>query len=279
MSDDMGEKIKQIADLLGQMHGFIPNAEHWINSTIEGYRVYDRYGFVGYIEDNLSDIISYANIILKSTLNLVFSNLINFTSTLFKLASGIVISVYFLKDKEVIIKNIKKFIYSFMSETTASSVISFGTNANEIFSRYVLGRFIDSLLIGIICFAGLEALNIPYALLISFIIWITNMIPYFGNAIGLVPTGIITLFSSPLKTLELLIFVIILSQMDGWFLSPRIVGKQIGLSPLLIILAIALGGSLFGIIGLFLGVPVMALIKTLIENYMDRRLEKKGIQI
>jgi predicted PurR-regulated permease PerM len=268
-----------IADLLGQMPDFIPKAESWINSIVAKYIIYDKYGLSGYIEDNINAIVTYANNLLKSILNLVFSNLINFTSTMFKLVSGIVISVYFLKDKEVIIKNIKKFIYSILNEATASSIINFGNNANEIFSRYVLGRLIDSLLIGIICFAGLEVLNIPYALLLSFIIGITNMIPYFGNVIGLVPASIITLFSSPLKTLELIIFIMILSQMDGWFLSPRIIGRQIGISPLLIILAIAVGGSIFGIIGLFLGVPVMAVIKALIEHYINRKLEKKGIQI
>jgi predicted PurR-regulated permease PerM len=268
-----------IADLLGQMPDFIPKVEGWISSAIEKYRIYDNYGLIGYIQDNINSIVTYANNLLRSTLNLVFSNLINFTSTLFKLVSGIVISVYFLKDKEVIIKNIKKFIYSLLSEATGSSIIKFGNNANEIFSGYVLGRLIDSLLIGIICFAGLEVLNIPYALLLSFIIGITNMIPYFGNVIGLVPASIITLFSSPLKTIELIIFIMILSQMDGWFLSPRIIGRQIGISPLLIILAIAVGGSIFGIIGLFLGVPVMAVIKALIEHYINRKLEKKGIQI
>lgn len=270
---------KNIVDLLEGLPNFISNVESWINNFLYKYRLLDKFGLEEYFEKNLNSIIKQANSLLSSVLNLVFSRLINFTSTLFKLITGIVISVYMLKDKEEIIKFSKKIIFSFFSEERGIGIIDMGRKINKIFSQYIIGRLIDSLIITFICIILLSIFKMPYSLLISIIIGITNMIPYFGNIIGMVPACIITLFVSPAKALELAIFIAVLSQLDGWFLSPRIIGEKVGLNPLLIILAMALGGGFFGLVGLFFSVPIMAVVKIALEEYTNNRLKSKNIDI
>ena len=136
---------------------------------------------------------------------------------------------------------------------------------------------IDSIIFGIITLIGFMILKIPYALPFSLLIGVTNMIPYFGNIIGMIPAALITIFFSPMKSVELVLFIITLSTIDGWFISPKIIGDKVGLSPLLIILGIVLGGGLFGIIGMLLGVPTIALIKTLLEDFMNKGAKNKQI--
>ena len=148
-----------------------------------------------------------------------------------------------------------------------------------IFKKYFIGKSIDSFIIGIICFIVLSLLGVQYPLLISIIIGITNLIPYFGNFIGLVPTFLITFFFSPVQALQLTVLVFFISILDGWVLAPKIIGDKIGLGPVWIIVAIILGGSLYGVVGMFLGVPVIAILKALIEDIVDRRIKAKNIDI
>ena len=208
---------------------------------------------------------------------MIIDYLMGLSSLFIKLLSGIVISIYYLIDKESIIMNFKKFIYSILNETHAIRIIDFGKIANITFKKFFIGKIIDSIIFGIITFIGFIILQIPYALPFSLLIGVTNMIPYFGNIMGMVPAAIITLFFSPIKSLELVLFIITLSNIDGWFISPKIIGDKVGLSPLLIILGIVLGGGLFGILGMLLGVPTIALVKILLEEFMNKRTENKQI--
>ncbi|WP_298840538.1 AI-2E family transporter [Clostridium sp.] len=210
-------------------------------------------------------------------LQLIIDNLMGLSSLFMKLISGIVISIYFLIDKESIILYLKKFIYSISSDHIAITVIDFLKIVNTIFKKYFVGKIIDSIIFGIITFIGFIILGIPYALPFSLVIAITNMIPYFGNIIGMAPAVIITIFFNPIKSVEIVLFIVTLSNIDGWFISPKIIGDKVGLSPLLIILGIVLGGGLFGIIGMLLGVPAMALINTLLENFMNKQIKNKHI--
>lgn len=263
--------IKNILDLINNMPDFINKAEKWINEATKENEFLLKYNVGIYIEDNLNTLVKHANSFLGIGLKIIVARLINFSSILIKFIMGIVISIYLLKDKEMFIANIKKFMAATLGEHYTNELVSFGSKVNDIFKQFVVGKFIDSIIVGSICFIALITLNIPYAIVISIIVGVTNMIPYFGNVIGMVPACLITVFYSPIKSLEVAVVIMILQQLDGWFLGPKILGNKVGLNPLWIILGIAIGGGLFGIIGMFLGVPAMAVVKTLLEAFMEKK--------
>lgn len=268
-----------IKDLVDTTPTYVTKAEGWINSNLDKLELLKKYGIDEYINNALSSTGDVLKEKIPSGVEATVSKAVNFTSSFVKVIFGFIISIYMLKDKEIFIKSIKKFIYAVLNKETADNFLNFGQEVNVIFSKYIIGKFIDSLIIGLICFAGTYLFHIPYAILISSIVGITNMIPYFGPFIGMVPAVIITLFVSPIKALTVFIFIIILQQFDGWFLGPKILGSSVGLNPFWIILAIIIGGGAFGIIGMFLGVPVMAVIKMVLERCISRRLADKKIKV
>ena len=161
-----------------------------------------------------------------------------------------------LKDKEKFIYQIKKLTYALFSNKRATKIIRSGREFNIVFSEYLIGKMIDSLIIGIICFIGTLIIRVPYPLLISTIVGVTNMIPYFGPFIGMIPAVLITLFYNPIKALWMFIFILGLQQFDGLYLGPKILGTKLGLSPFWVITAIIVGGKLFGILGMLLAAPI-----------------------
>ncbi|MBB6218840.1 putative PurR-regulated permease PerM [Anaerosolibacter carboniphilus] len=271
--------IKSISELLAETPRYIARTETQIETWINEFKLFDTYGVASVIEQNtdamIQNIRDYIDLLLTSAL----SSIIGFTSGLFDLIIGLIISIYLLKDKESFIQSIKRFLYAFMKKEKAEGLITFGNEVDLIFSQYIVGKFIDSFIIGILCFIGLKILNVPYPMLLSTIVGITNMIPYFGPIIGMIPAGIITLFASPIKALWVILFIFILQQFDGLWLGPKILGDKVGLSPFWIILAIIVGGGAFGVLGMFLAVPILAIIKTLLERQVDRRLQRKELDI
>ncbi|MCG8501497.1 MAG: AI-2E family transporter [Firmicutes bacterium] len=205
----------------------------------------------------------------------VMKGVFNITTVILDFFLGLIIGFYFLMEKEVFIASIKRFLRVMFKDETAKGLIEFGIEVDYIFSKFIIGKSIDSLIIGILCFIGLTIMNIKYAAIISLIIGITNMIPYFGPFIGGVPAFIITLFNAPIKALWVAIFVFILQQFDGMVLGPKILGESTGLNPVWIIFAILVGGGFFGIVGMFLGVPVVAVLRLLLVRFMDKKMKEK----
>lgn len=205
----------------------------------------------------------------------VMKGVFNITTVILDFFLGLIIGFYFLMEKEVFIASIKRFLRVMFKDETAKGLIEFGMEVDYIFSKFIIGKSIDSLIIGILCFIGLTIMNIKYAAIISLIIGITNMIPYFGPFIGGVPAFIITLFNAPIKALWVAIFVFILQQFDGMVLGPKILGESTGLNPVWIIFAILVGGGFFGIVGMFLGVPVVAVLRLLLVRFMDKKMKEK----
>lgn len=272
-----------VKDLVSKTPTYVTSTEEWVNSNLDKLQLLDKYEISTFIRKNIEDGFQKIASIIQDNLTLaidaIVTKAVGFTSSFVKLLFGFIVAIYMLKDKEIFIRNIKKFIYAVFSTEKAHNIVNFSREVNIIFSKYIIGKFIDSLIIGIICLAGTTILRIPYAALISLIVSITNMIPYFGPFIGAVPAIIITLFASPIKALWVAIFIIFLQQFDGWFLGPKILGSSVGLNPFWIILAIVIGGGTFGVIGMFLGVPVMAVIKMVLERYISRKLSEKKVDI
>jgi predicted PurR-regulated permease PerM len=181
-------------------------------------------------------------------------------------------------DKTILLKSAEKILRAIFADQKVNNLKRFCKKADSIFGKFIVGKAIDSLIIGGICFIGLIILKIRYPLLISIIVVVTNMIPYFGPIIGAAIAFVITSFYNPIQGLWVLIFVFLLQQFDGMILGPAILGDKVGVRPLWIIFSVALGGSLFGVIGMFLGVPAIATIRVLIVYFVNRKWKKKKIK-
>lgn len=258
---------------------YLSKTQIWFQESMAKIQLLDKYGIDKYLDKATSTFMSNLSRYLNTGVNVAFLTALGFTSSFMKFTFGFIVSVYLLKDKEILILNIKKLVYAVVNKEKADAFLNFSKEVNYIFSSFVVGKFIDSLIIGIMCFVGLSILNIPYALLISLIVGVTNMIPYFGPFIGMIPAFFITLFYSPIKALWVLLFIFLLQQFDGFYLGPKILGSSVGLSPLLIILAILIGGGAFGVLGMFLAVPTTAVIILIAERFINRKLKEKDIEL
>jgi len=265
--------VKNIVDLITNMPEYIINLQNWITELTVTNKYLVKYDISSYLQNTLNNSLKNADTYFGLGLKILVANLINLSNFLLKFITGIVISFYLLKGKETFLLNIKKLMTIMLEEEKTKAIIHFGKKVNYIFEAFVIGKSVDSLVVGLICFATLIVLKIPYAIIISIIVGATNMIPYFGNIIGLVPACLITLLASPIKSLEVGIFILFLMEFDRFFLAPKIVGSKIGVDPIWIIFGITLGGALYGILGMFLGVPVIAVLKMLLQEFMDKKLK------
>lgn len=216
---------------------------------------------------------------ISSLLGRILFSAINFTAVALNIILGCVISFYLLKQKDDFSKGSIRLSYAIFRKDTADKLISVAKESNYIFSRFFIGKSLDSLIIGIICFIGLTLLGNRYALLLSLIVGVANMIPYFGPFIGGIPAVLITLFDGFLPALFVALFILALQQFDGLYLGPKILGDSIGLSPFWIITSILIGGAIWGTLGMFFGAPLCAIILMLINRWIDRRLELKEINL
>ncbi len=190
---------------------------------------------------------------------------------------ALMVSIYLLFDKKIIFRSIKRIFYAFLPTERVPRAIEILRNCNDIFSGYIIGKAIDSLIIGILCAIIMAIFNLPYTVLISVVVGITNMIPYFGPYIGAVPGLVILSVTNLRYGFIFLILIIALQQFDGLILGPRILGNSTGLRPILILFAITFGGAYAGILGMFLGVPFVAVLQYLFGLIVDKRLRQKNI--
>lgn len=228
--------------------------------------------------NNLSPkILEFSTTLASKLIPWLYSASIAVIKWFITLIIAFVVSVYLLSDKKIIFNTVKRILYAFASEETATKIIEISRNCNKIFTGYIVAKAIDSLIIGILCFLLMNLLRLPYAVLVSVIVGITNMIPYFGPYIGAIP-GIVILSVLKLKYgIIFTVMIIALQQFDGLILGPRLLGDSTGLRPILILFAITFGGAYLGVIGMFLGVPVVAVLQYLISLIVDKRLEKKNL--
>ncbi len=270
--------VKNITEIIERLPSYIEATEKWISRQVLDYDLLEQLGINTYIFNNLDSIFNGAVDFLNLTLTGVVASIIGITSGVAKMLLGLVISVYLLADKEKFIRGIKKNLYAFLGRENADKTVDFGNEVNSIFTNFFVGKLIDSTIIGILCFIGLSLLKVRFALLLSIVVGIFNMIPYFGPFIGAVPAIVITLFYSPIQALWVTLFIFGLQQFDGIILGPKILGDKVGVSPFYIILAIMIGGGFFGPMGMLMGVPVLKSFFVLWDKILVNLLKKKKIE-
>lgn len=229
------------------------------------------------ITDAVPDLITTLRNFAANMVPAIYSVSMWIANWIVNLLITIIVSIYMLYDKKRLMRSCWKIIYAFLPQKYIPACHEILSECNRLFSSFVIGKFIDSAIIGVLCFILMTILRLPYTLFISVIVGVTNMIPYFGPFIGAIPGILILLFVQPVKALIFAIMVLCLQQFDGLILGPKILGESTGMKPLWIIFAITVGGSMFGVIGMFLGVPVVAIINYLLDLYLQFRLDKKNI--
>ncbi len=216
---------------------------------------------------------------ISSNITKFVTNSVSFLSGIFDIFVALIITVYLLLESERFSVQMRKFFYAVLPSSAADSLYEVIGLSRRTFNSFVYGKALDSLIIGIICAVCTGVMKIPYAALISFVVGLTNMIPVFGPFIGAVPSIFILLIISPTKALEFAVFVLILQQIDGNIIGPRILGDSLGLPALWVMFAIIVGGAMFGIIGMFLGVPIFSVIYYLTSTRINRILRDKRIHV
>lgn len=192
---------------------------------------------------------------------------------------GLVISVYFLYSKEKILAKAKKFACSVLSEKQVGTLLRVADASNVTFSRFITGKLLTSVIMTVICYIGMIVLRMPYPLLIALVVGITDIIPYFGPFIGSIPSAVLIFLVSPGKVIWFILFILAVQQLEGNIITPKVIGDITGISPFWVIFAILVGGDLFGFVGMFIGVPIFAILYTFMREYFNRRLIEKGLPI
>lgn len=228
-------------------------------------------------------VVTYNDVVRRAT-DLLYDKLPDILNWGMALSSGVVsgvtaviASIYMLASKQKMIQQIKRMLYAFFPTQPVNVFLSYCRRANAIFAAFINGKLIDSAIIGALCFVFSQLFHIPFAMLVSVIVGVTNIIPFFGPIIGAIPCLMILAIVEPWSALRFAVLIVLLQQFDGNILGPKILGDSTGLSPILVLVAIVAGGGLFGFVGMVLGVPTFALLYSILRDITAVKLVKRGV--
>ena len=234
------------------------------------------------IEKINMDITEYITNIMVPSADTLMTGIANsvtsFISGVVNIAIGLVVSIYLLFDKENFIKGAKRVLEFMIPEKAYNPIMNSLNFTDRVFGGFMTAKIIDSFIIGLIMFIAMVIFNIPYALIISIIAGITNIIPYFGPIIGAAPCALLLLMIDPAKAITYIILVFLVQQFDANILGPKLIGNKTGLKSFWVLFSILLFGKLFGFFGMIFGVPVFAIMYSIVKNYIDKKLEQKKSQ-
>ncbi len=269
----MKNSVKDIGNSVKNGYNYVTNHLDEMNAMIP---IINLGNVIEYIQNNLIDkLMSNSGTIVPFVYHFSSSVL----TSLYNIFMGLVISIYMIIDGQKLKNSIKRIIYAVSPIEKAPAICKTISKCNHIFNGFLFGKAVDSLIIGILCFIAMSILQLPYSLLLSVIVGITNMIPYFGPIIGAIPGFVIYLFIDPKLSLVFAIMILILQQFDGLYLGPKILGDLTGIKPLWVIFGIVIGGAYFGAVGMFLGVPTVAVFMYLADLFIESKLKKKKIDL
>ena len=261
--------------LVKQVTAFVNENDEQINSFLKraGLISADVDPLNSVWQNILSSATNYIDLlpsVLKTSYNLIYS-------VVFKTLIGLIVSFYLLIDSKRISRKCKKVVYAVMEREKADRFLLWCRKANRLFAGFTTGKIVDSIVIGILCYFIMLLLGLEYATLISVIVGVTNVLPFFGPFIGAIPSILILAIVNPMSALKFAILILVLQQVDGNVIGPKILGDYVGISPLLTMGAILVGSGLWGFVGLVVSVPLCALIYAIIQTYVEGRLTEKGL--
>lgn len=278
--------ITSIQSIIQQFPYYLQNLNDWIlgifdnNPDLEATMLSLLNRYSAKVEDWVtSNLIPQANQVLRMVSTGVIGSVIGFAKALWNLLIGFIISIYLLNGKETFAGQGKKIIYSLFHVDTANIFVSNVRFIHRTFIGFIGGKIVDSIIIGIICYFGTLLMGTPYPVLISVIVGVTNVIPFFGPYMGAIPSALLILMVNPPQCLYFIIFILVLQQFDGNILGPKILGDSTGLNSFWVIFAITFFGGLMGVLGMVIGVPVFAVIYAGIRAVTDQKLEERNLPI
>lgn len=266
--------VPQVVDSSKTLISKLP--EYGQKITAFGTSIYEDLGLtdetVTQLFGNFKEIFVGLSEFTATTLLTVFNVTMNITSGALNAFMGIIFSIYILAQKEKLIEIVSKVNRAFNSKKASEYLANLAWDSSRIFSKFVGGQITEALILGTLCFIGLLIFDIPYAPLVSVLIAITSLIPVVGAFIGTIPSVLIISMENPTQALFFVIFIVILQQLEGNIIYPKVVGDAIGIGGFWVFLAITVGGGLFGIVGMLLGVPMMAILYSVVRNAVNSRL-------
>lgn len=278
--------IVSVFSLLESMDTYLDEISTWVASLLKDNPVIER-NFLQLYEQFSTQVVDWVQNSALPQLVALMTGVVTTVSVLFDLLIGIIIALYILNSKDTFCAQAKKTLYSVFSIQRANRIIKRVAYIHRVFGGFITGKLIDSLIIGLLCFAGLRILmgfglmtmDQSYALLISVIIGVTNIIPFFGPFIGAVPSTILIMVISPVQAVYFVLFILALQQFDGNILGPKILGNSTGLSSFWVMFAILVFGGVFGFVGMAVGVPLFAVLYTMATEAVNNLLRKRGLSV
>lgn len=259
--------------LVERFPSYLAGLQTFITNTTENLGLEDA--FWADFETWMRQLVGMADTIIQNVLPNVVGGVVGVTSGVFNTFLSLVLCIYLLYNKEKLCSQCKNCLHAFVREDIADILLRTGQFANTTFSRFFAGQLTEAVILGVLCFAGMSIFRMPYALLISVVIAATSVIPIFGAYIGTIPSAFIIFMVKPITALWFVLFIIVLQQIEGNLIYPKVVGSSIGLSGLWVLLAIMIGGGMFGILGIFIGIPAMAVLYRIAGDYVHMRLSRK----
>lgn len=270
-----------ITTLINNLPSYFESLKAFIVALAEKYQLDISYlnSFMNFqvTADGIMEIIDkYSDALIPQLANIANIS-VQIGSFIADVIIAIIISVYLLFSKETLIAQLKKVLYALFNRKLADVSVRVARETHRTFSGFINGKLLDSLIIGILCFIGMSILKYEYALLISFIVGVTNVIPFFGPMFGAIPSVLLLLMIDPWHALWFAVFIFALQQLDGNVIGPKILGDSTGLPALWVMFAILVGGALWGVAGMFVGVPLFAVIYRFSKEIFENLLKKKNM--
>lgn len=260
---------------------FIENVKIWLIDITENYpEIKEKIANISidwnYIESTFRTIAKGG---LTAILTSSFNIIVSIFNGIFNFVMGVIFALYILLQKEKLLLQLRKIILAYYPKEKVEGIFEFGKLTNDTFSRFISGQVLEAFILGILCFIGMTIFNFPYAAAISVLIGVTALVPFFGAFIG-VSIGAILIFAiNPVQAFWFIIFFLILQQIEGNLIYPKVVGNSVGLPAIWVILAVTVGGSLFGIFGMMIGVPFVSVIYKTLRKNVNKNLKNKEIEI
>ncbi|MBI6026095.1 AI-2E family transporter [Clostridium perfringens] len=265
--------VKLTESIPTYLKSFEVNMNNYADSTVLLSKVWDQ------VMNTWQEILKTVTHLFGGIASYIVGLTVDVTTAIIDFCLAFVLAIYMLSSKEKLICQIKKVMYAYLRGDIADKILEIGQTTNRVFSGFIIGQCTEALIIGTLCFLGMLVLRMPYAFLISVLVGTTSLIPILGAFIGTIPSFFLIFIINPIKAFWFIVFIFCLQRVEGDLIYPRVVGGSVGLSSLWVMLAIMIGGSAFGFIGMLVGVPTAAVIYCVFGSVTNKRLSKKGIKI
>ena len=269
--------VDSIVGLVNSIPEYLNELTRVTNDIFDNLNLQPEY--INLITDKFGESVTYIITMISNLIPVIGNFVVGATSSILNIIIGIIISIYILIDKEKFMALGKKVVYALCSKEKAKFILRLATQSNMTFSRFIGGKILDSFIIGVLTFLILTIFKMPYVLLISVIVGVTNIIPFFGPFIGGIPATIIILFVSPIQALWFIVIIVVIQQIDGNIIGPKILGDSIGISAFWILFSLLVAAKLMGFVGMIIGVPLFAIFYSIIKEIIEEKLAKKGLPI